>query len=331
MRKFRGRHFLDDQDFDAAELREMLDLAIALKELWRRRPRTPLLPGRHLGMFFEFPSTRTRLSFETGMAELGGDAPCLRPGEIHMPGKESVADTARTFALFCDAAMLRLEHWPILAEFADASPVPVINGMITDRNHPCQAMTDAMTILELTGGFEGVTVACIGPTDCMLDSDVLTLSRLGMNVRVASPMYSTHWGKVRKQVLTNCAAIGATFYETDDPADAVSEADFVIDITWTWYGMTEAEKERVIEICGAFQVNSELWRYAKKGARYMNCLPAVRGQHVTDEIIDGPQSVVWHEAENRKHFQKGLLLALIGIDELPEDPDLHEIGRALLS
>jgi ornithine carbamoyltransferase len=236
LRKFRGRHFLDEMDYSAAELRELLDLAVALKAIWRRRPLTPFLPGRHLSMFFEFPSTRTRLSFETGMEELGGDAPTLRPGEIHMPGKESVADTARTISLFSDAAMLRLEHWAIIEEFAAASRVPVINGMITDRNHPCQAMTDAMTVLELVGHFEGVTVACIGPTDNMLDSNVLTFSRLGANVRVASPMYSPYWGKARKLALANCAASGASFYETDDAIDAVSEADFVIDVSWTWYG-----------------------------------------------------------------------------------------------
>jgi len=226
--------------------------------------------------------------------------------------------------------MLRLEHWAVLEEFARESPVPVINGMVTDRNHPVQSMTDAMTILELEGHFDGLTVACVGPTDCMLDADMLTLSRLGMNVRVASPLFSPHWGRVRKQVVANCKAAGASLYETDDPADAVSEADFVIDITWTWYGMTEAEKQRVVDICGPFQVNADLWKHTKPGARYMNCLPAVRGQHVTDEIIDGPQSIVWREAENRKHFQKGLMLALIGIDELPADPDLHDIARVLL-
>jgi ornithine carbamoyltransferase len=331
LKKFRGRHFLDDMEYTGGELRELLDFSLALKELWKSKPLTPFLPGKHLGVYFESPSTRTRLSFETGMAELGGDAAVMSPADIHIGRKESVADTARTFGCFCGASMLRLNQWSVLGEFAAASPVPVINGMVTDWNHPLQSMSDALTILEREGHFDGVTVALVGPTACVLDSNLPTLSRLGVDLRLAAVDISPRWSQVRELTLANCGASGGSFYETDDPVDAVQGADYVLDSQWTWYGTSEEERERIIRDYWRYQVNGELWKHTKPGAKYMNCLPAARGEHVTAEVIDGPQSIVWQEAENRKHFQKGLLLALIGIDDLPQDPDIQDIGRALLT
>jgi putrescine carbamoyltransferase len=330
--KFRGRDYVTDQAYSREELMELLDLAVALKALRAKRRITPFLVGRHLATIFEEPSTRTRVSFENGMAELGGNALYLRPGEIHLPGRESIGDTAQVLSRLNDAIVLRASHVAVLRELADYATVPVINGMCSDYDHPVQTMSDALTILEHAGQIKGLTMGWVGHANNMCNSVVLTCTRLGMNMVVASPSEFRLDPEVEKWARANCNASGAALTLSENPVDAVKDADFVYTDMWWWVQEEEAgQVEERARVNRPYQVNSKLWAEAKPRARFMHCLPAMRGYEVTDEVIDSPASIVFPQAENRMHFQKALVLALIGIDELPADPDLQEIGRALLS
>jgi len=325
----RGRHFFTDQDYTREELVGLIDLAVLLKALYRRRPLTPFLAGRTLAMIFEHPSTRTRISFEAGMSELGGHAQYLRPGEIHLGGHETVADTARVISRLVDAIMARTAFHATLAELVRHATVPVINGLTDDYDHPVQSMTDAMTIREHLGTAEGLTIAFVGKcSDAMCTSVSLTMSRLGSGVVLAAPPEEQMAPETQALVRANCARSGASLTLTDDPVAAVAQADVVFTVGW-WWMQPEDEKDELRRILHPYQVNEELWAHTKPGAKFMHCLPAIRGEEMTDAILDGPFSLVLDEAENRKHFQKALLLALIGIDEPPLDPGLRDIAQAL--
>jgi ornithine carbamoyltransferase len=328
---FRGRHYLTDQDYTREELLALLDLAVDLKALWRRKRLTPFLPGRTLAMIFEHPSTRTRISFEGGMTELGGHAQYLRPGEIHLPGHESVKDTARVISRLADAIMARTAFHTTLMELGRWATVPVINGLTDDYDHPIQSLTDALTARERFGKVDGLTVAFLGKcSDAMCTSVALTMTRLGSSMVLAAPPDEQMAPETQALVRANCAQSGAGLTLTDDPVTAVRDADVVYTVGW-WWQHTEEEKEHYRRLFTPYQVNEALWSQTKDGAVFMHCLPAVRAEEVTDAVIDGPASIVLDEAENRKHLQKAVLLALIGIDELPADPDLRGIGRALLA
>ncbi|MGD0220287.1 MAG: ornithine carbamoyltransferase [Acidimicrobiales bacterium] len=329
LRALRGRHFVTDLDYTREDLEGLLALAAAIKAVWRRRPLTPFLPGRHLAMIFEAASTRTRVSFENGFAELGGNAVYLRPGEIHLPGRESVADTARTLSQYNSAIVIRAQADETVEEIAASSGVPVINAMDHDR-HPCQAMSDALTISEYAGKLEGVTFAYLGDAAHPCNSLSTTLTKLGLNVRVGNaPGY-----EIRPEVKENAerfaALSGGSFLLTNDPLEAIDGADFVYTDCWWWTGQ-EAEYADRVAAFRPFQVNSELWKSTKPGAKFMHCLPAMRGEEVTDEVADSPASIIFPQAQNRLHFQKALLLALIGLDEPPDDAELGAIADALLA
>jgi ornithine carbamoyltransferase len=328
LRRLRGRHFLTDLDFTREELEDLLTLAVFLKRLWRRRPLTAFLPGQHLAMIFEAASTRTRVSFENGFAELGGNATYLRPGEIHLPGRESIADTARTLSQYSAAIVIRSKSDEVVNELAASSCVPVINAMDHDR-HPCQAMSDAFTIYEQAGTLEGVTFAYIGDAAHPCNSLSTTLTKLGLNVRIGNaPGYEIS-PEVRHNAEAFARESGGSFLFTNDPLEAIDGAEFVYTDCWWWTGQ-EAEYADRVAAFAPFQVNAALWSHAKPGARFMHCLPAMRGEEVTDEIADGPSSIIFQQAQNRLHFQKALLLALIGIDEIPGDEELREIADCLL-
>ncbi len=329
--KFRGRHYLTDQDYAREELLELLQLAVKLKALWRDKGLTPFLPGRTLAMIFEHPSTRTRVSFEAGMTELGGHAQYLRPGEIHLPGRESIKDTSIVLSRLTDAIMARTAYHSSLVELAEWATVPVVNGLTDDYDHPIQSLTDALTIWETAGSFERLKLAFLGKvSDAMASSVALTCSRLGIDVVMAGPADHQMAPEMKQLVRANGEQSGATLTLTDDPVEAVAGADFIYTVLWWWLEEGE-EREALRRTYRPFQVNEELWAQAKPGARFMDCLPAVRGEEATDEIMDGPMSLCFDQSENRKHLQKAVLLALIGSDRLPHDPDLQEIGRALLA
>ncbi len=328
LRRLRGRNFVSDLDFAREDLEDMLTLAVGLKKLWRKRPLTPFLSGKHLSMIFEAASTRTRVSFENGFAELGGNAVYLRPGEIHLPGRETVADTARTLSQYSAAIVIRSKANEVVNELAAFSAVPVINAMDHDR-HPCQAMSDAFTIYEQAGRLEGVTFAYVGDAAHPCNSLSTTLTKLGLNVRIANaPGYEIS-PEVKQNAERLAAQSGGSFLLTNDPLEAIDGADFVYTDCWWWTGQEDEYADRIAAF-QKFQINSELWSHTKPGAKFMHCLPAMRGEEVTDEIADGPASIIFTQAQNRLHFQKGLMLALIGLDEIPADDELREIADALL-
>jgi len=346
LKKYRGRHFLTDLDYTREELEDLLKLAVHLKALWRKRPLTPFLPGKHLAMIFEAASTRTRVSFENGFAELGGNALYLRPGEIHLPGRESIADTARTLSQYNAAIEIRSKKNETVNELAEWSTVPVINGMDHDR-HPCQSMSDALTILESVGTLSGaaasadgasdvhrllagVTFAYVGDAAHPCNSLSTTLTKLGLNVRVGNAAGYEMAPELVELSTQFAVESGGSFLLTNDPLEAIAGADFIYTDCWWWTGQEDEYQDRVAAF-KAFQVNPELWSHAKPETRFMHCLPAMRGEEVVDEIADGPMSLIFPQAQNRMHFQKALMLAVIGIDELPADPDLQAIGKALLS
>ncbi len=248
LRRLRGRHFVTDQDYTREELLGLLDLAAALKALSRRRPLTPFLAGRTLAMIFEQPSTRTRISFEAGMTELGGHAQYLRPGEIHLGGHETVADTARVISRLVDAIMARTAFHTTLAELAADATVPVINGLTDDYDHPVQSMTDAFTILEHLGTVEGLTCAFVGKcADAMATSVALTMSRLGSSLVMAAPPEEQMTPEVEALARANGARSGASLTLTDDAAEAVKDADVVFTVGW-WWMQPEDEKNELRRI-----------------------------------------------------------------------------------
>ena len=329
LKKYRGRHFLTDFDYTREELEDLLRLAVNLKALWKKRPFTPFLPGQHLAMIFEAASTRTRVSFENGFAELGGNALYLRPGEIHLPGRESIADTARTLSQYNSAIEIRSKKNETVNELAEWSTVPVINGMDHDR-HPCQSMSDALTILESAGTLAGVTLAYVGDAAHPCNSLSTTLTKLGLNVRIGNAAGYEMAPELAELAAGFAAESGASFLLTNDPLEAIAGADFIYTDCWWWTGQEDEYEDRIAAF-QPFQVNRELWSHTKPGARFMHCLPAMRGEEVTDEVADSDASIIFPQAQNRMHFQKALMLALIGIDELPSDPDLQPIGKALLA
>jgi len=328
LKKYRGRHFLTDFDYTREELEDLLKLAVNLKALWQKRPLTPFLPGQHLAMIFETASTRTRVSFENGFAELGGNALYLRPGEIHLPGRESIADTARTLSEYNSAIEIRSKKNETINELAEWSTVPVINGMDHDR-HPCQSMSDALTVLEHAGTLGGVTFAYVGDAAHPCNSLSTTLTKLGLNVRIGNAAGYEMAPELAELAAGFAAESGGSFLLTNDPLEAIAGADFIYTDCWWWTGQEDEYKDRIAAF-QPFQVNKEFWSHTKPGARFMHCLPAMRGEEVTDEVADSDASIIFPQAQNRMHFQKALMLALIGIDELPSDPDLQPIGVALL-
>lgn len=328
-RRFRGRHYVTDIDFSRQELEDLLQLAVALKSLRARRRLTPFLPGRHLAMIFEAASTRTRVSFENGFAELGGNALYLRPGEIHLPGRETIGDTARTLSRMCDAIAIRSKKNETIDELADHAQVPVINGMDGNR-HPVQSMSDAFTILERAGKTRGVRFAYVGDAAHPCNSLATTMTKLGMHVVIGNAPGYEMSEELQQLAAASAEESGGSFKLTTDPGEAVTDAEFVYTDCWWWTGQEDEYADR-IRAFKPFQVTPELMTRAAPGARFMHCLPAMRGEEVVDEVIDSSASIVFPQAENRLHFQKALMLALIGIDDLPADPELQEIGRALLT
>jgi ornithine carbamoyltransferase len=329
LKYLRGRNYLTDLDFTRKELEDILTLAVHLKKLRGEMRLTPFLPGRHLAMIFEAASTRTRVSFENGFAELGGNALYLRPGEIHLPGRETIGDTAAVLSRFNDAIEMRSVKNETVNELAKHATVPVINGMDGDR-HPAQSMSDALTIYEHAGKLEGVTFAYLGDAAHPCNSLSTTLTKLGLNVRIGNAKGYEVAPELQQKAKQFADESGGSFLLTYDPLEAIEGADFIYTDEWWWTGQ-EAEKEERIRVFTPFQVNAALMAKAKAGAKFMHCLPAARGEEVTDEVADSAASIIFPQAENRMHFQKALMLALIGIDEMPADPRMAPIAQALMS
>ena len=308
------RHFLSITDFSRAEILALLAQAQRLKQTLKKTGRNqPVLAGKSLAMIFEKPSLRTRISFEIGMDQLGGHALYLAPADIGLGTREPVSDVGRVLSSMADIIMARTFAHQTVTDLAASSTVPVINAL-SDHEHPCQILADFLTILEVKGSLRGLTLAFIGDADNNVTHSLcLGAALLGMNFSVGAPEgYQMALGVVQ-QATDLAKKTGVTITQTTDPKEAVAGADVVITDTWVSMG-DEAEKEIRLKTFGAYQVTSELMSLAKKDAIFLHCLPAYRGNEVAADVIDGPQSHVFAEAENRLHAQKALILKLLGIE-----------------
>jgi len=294
------KHFLDIDRFDRATLRTILDQGASLKAVRGTVDATKPLTGKTLVMIFEKPSTRTRVSFQVGMLELGGNTVLLTDNESQLGRGETVADTARVLSRYADAIMIRTDDPSKLAELEAYATVPVINGL-TDMSHPCQIMADIMTFEEHRGDITGRTVAWTGDGNNVVSSWVHAAAKLGFEMRVATPKTM----KPSDELIEWATGEGAKVVLTDDPAEAVKGADLVVTDTWVSMGDEDAGSRH--NMLASFRVDEKLMSHAAPDALFMHCLPAHRGEEVTAEVIDGPQSVVWDEAENRLHVQKAIL------------------------
>ncbi|HEY9164071.1 MAG TPA: ornithine carbamoyltransferase [Magnetovibrio sp.] len=295
------KHFLDLHKLDAATLRTILDLGSAIKAGRDKRS----LAGKTLAMIFEKPSTRTRVSFEVGMMQLGG-AVVVMDGEGSQMGRgETVADTARVLSRYVDAIMIRTDDPAKLEELAAYATVPVINGL-TDDSHPCQLMADVMTYEEHRGSIQGKKVVWCGDGNNVAASFIHAAERFGFALTLATPAELA----VSPEVLAWAKTHGADITTTTDTDAACEGADLIV--TDTWVSMGDADADRRHKLLAPYQVDARRMKLAKPDAVFMHCLPAHRGEEVTAEVLDGPQSVIWDEAENRLHAQKGVLAWCMG-------------------
>lgn len=294
------KHFTDLADISSAELRMIMDNAKQLKARTKAGEINKSLSGKVLAMIFEKPSTRTRVSFDVGMRQLGGETLMLTGSEMQLGRSETIADTAKVLSRFVDAIMIRTTAHDRMLELAEHATVPVINAL-TDDTHPCQIMADILTFEEHRGPIDGKTFAWMGDGNNVLHSLVEGAARFNFNVNIATPEGS----EPKQQYLDWASQNGAKIMSTTDAYQAAEGADCII--TDTWVSMGQEDNARGNNVFMPYQVNSRLMQQADPQALFMHCLPAHRGEEVTDEVIDGPQSVVFDEAENRLHAQKAIL------------------------
>ncbi len=301
--------FISLADFSAKQLWGWLELTRDLKAEWQAGGNRPILKGKTLGMIFQKPSLRTRVSFEMGMLHLGGNALYLSPNEIGLGGRESVADVARVLSRYVDGIMARVFAHDHVVELAQYSRVPVINGL-SDATHPCQGLADLFTVWEKLGRLSGVKLAYVGDGNNVANSLLFGGAKLGLHVSVGTPVGYGVKETVLKRAAAFAAETGGEITTTNDPFAAVADADVIYTDVWASMGQ-EAEKAARAAIFPPFQINAKLVAAAKPTAIVMHCLPAHRGEEITDEVADGPQSVLFDQAENRMHAQKAILADLL--------------------
>ena len=292
------RHFLTLNDLSQSEFRSLINRACELKAEFQEKRMQASLPGRTLGMIFEKSSTRTRVSFEAAIAQLGGHPIFLSPGETQLGRGEPVEDTARVLSKMVDCIMVRTFEHGKIKKFAEYSDIPVINGL-SDTFHPCQLLADMQTYFEARGDIAGKKVAWLGDGNNMCHSYINAANILDFHLYIACP----NEYRPDQDIVDACES-GVVL--TVDPLEAISEADLVVTDVWASMGQENESSER-LSVFREFQVNEELMQKAKPDAIFMHCLPAHRGEEVSAAVIDGPQSVVWEEAGNRLHSQKALL------------------------
>lgn len=305
----RGKHFLKLADFSKQEIEYFIDLAIQLKKEKKVGKVHDYLKGKTLAMIFEKSSTRTRVSFEVGMYQLGGHALFLSRDELQMGRGETISDTAHVLSRYVDGIMIRTFGHEIVEELAKNSTVPVINGLTNDF-HPCQVLADLMTIYEKKGKLEGLKLAYVGDGNNMAQSLLIGCSIMGIDCAIATPKNYQVKRDVFELAQEKAKLSGAIVYETNEPIEAVKDADVIYTDVWTSMGFEDETDER-LQAFSQFQVNADLVKHAKDDYLFLHCLPAHRGEEVTAEIIDGPHSVVFDEAENRLHAQKAILATLL--------------------
>ncbi len=303
------KHFLDLANCTTAELQDLMELALRLKAEWRGGGNAAILHGKTLGMVFQKPSLRTRVSFEMGMKQLGGSAIMLGPNEIGLGVRESVPDVARVLSSYVHGIMARVYDHADVVTMARHSRVPVINGL-SDDYHPCQALADMLTVREQFGALNGLKLAFVGDGNNVAASVALACAHFGMTFSIATPEGYEMKAHIREQAQAVAARNGTIIEMHTRPQLAVAAADVVYTDTWVSMGQEAEAGERASEF-HAFQVNADLLRAAKPTAVVMHCLPAHRGDEITDEMMDGPRSRVFEQAENRMHLQKAILARLL--------------------
>jgi ornithine carbamoyltransferase len=308
-RRLKGRDFLTISDFTAKEIRLILDAAHDLKSDLKEGKPHPVLQGKSLGMIFTKPSTRTRVSFEVGMVQLGGYPLFLSSQDIQLRRGESLPDTARTLERYLDGIMIRTFAQDDVVELARYASIPVINGL-TDLVHPTQVIADLMTIEEHKGKLAGLKLAFIGDGNNVAHSLLEICARMGLQMTIACPPGYEPDGRILAGAQADAASTGVQLEVVEDPVEAVQGADVIYTDIWASMGQ-EAEEAQRAEVFQRYQVNAELLEQAAPGAIVLHCLPAHRGEEITDEVIDGPQSVVFDEAENRLHAHKAIMALLI--------------------
>jgi ornithine carbamoyltransferase len=304
------KDFIAVSDYSPEELQGILDLSVDLKKEWQSGGNAPLLKGKVLAMVFQKPSLRTRVSFDMAMRHLGGDALYLSPAEIGLGQRESIADVARVLAGYVDAVMARVFAHDHVLQLAKWSKVPVINGL-SDYNHPCQGMADALTIQEKFGNIKGLKVTFIGDGNNVAVSLMHIVAKLGGHFTIAAPEDYDIDPKAIEIARGFASASGSQLNFLRDPHEAVKNADVIYTDTWTSMGQ-EAEAQKRAAVFPPYQVNEQLVSEANKDVIVLHCLPAHRGQEITDPVADGPHSALFQQAENRMHAQKGILVHLLG-------------------
>jgi ornithine carbamoyltransferase len=305
------RHFLDIDRIDARTLRRIVDMVRAMKKAGKRVPaklRPEGIADAVLMLIFEKPSTRTRVSFDVAMRQLGGQTIALNHTDLQIGRGEPISDTAKVLSRYVDAIMVRANKHETLTELAEHATVPVINGL-TDRTHPCQIVADIMTFEERQGPIKGRKVAWSGDGNNVAASWIQAAARLGFKLALACPPQLNP----ERSILDWAKRHGGDIELTDDPNEAVAKADCVVTDTWVSMGQQE-EMRRRKQLLSPYAVDAALMRKAARGAIFMHCLPAYRGNEVAAAVIDGPQSAVWDEAENRLHAQKAILAWCLGVD-----------------
>lgn len=304
------KDFISLHDYSAAQIESLLDLAADLKTKLKNGVSHPVLKGKTLGMIFTKPSTRTRVSFEVGMVQLGGYPMFLSSSDIQLGRGEIIYDTAQVLSRFLDGIMIRTYSHQDVIDLAKFSTIPVINGL-SDLLHPCQVLADLLTIYEHKGKLRGLKLAYLGDGNNMAHSLLYGCAKMGLDIAVATPEGYECSAEVVENAKADAKASGSQITITYDPQEAIKGADVVYTDTWASMGQ-ESQKAERIKIFKPYQVNSKLFELAKGDAIFLHCLPAYRGYEVTEEVIDGPRSVVFDEAENRLHAQKAILATLMG-------------------
>jgi ornithine carbamoyltransferase len=305
----KGRDFTRIGTWNSEELKTALDLADELKALRQRREPHQLLPGRTLGMIFQKPSTRTRVSFEVGIAELGGRGLYLAAGDLQLGRGETIKDTAVVLSRYLDAIMIRTFEQDDVEQLAEHASVPVINGL-TDYSHPCQALADLMTIRERLDRLSGVRLAYLGDGNNVCVSLMVGAARFGMRFVAATPKGYEPDEEAVMAARRAAVQMGGTVELVRDPVDAVREAEVVYTDVWTSMGQEEEADRRRKDLAG-YQINDELLSHASPDAIVLHCLPAHYGEEITEEVLYGPHSAVWDQAENRLHSQKALMALIV--------------------
>lgn len=308
--RFCGRDFLTLMDYTKEEIEYILETAADLKRKYARREPHEYLRGRTVAMIFEKPSTRTRTSFQAALVHLGAQGFYMRPDEMQLGRGEPIKDTARVLDRYCDGLVIRTFEQERVEEYAKYMKNPVINAL-TDLTHPCQGLADLLTIKEKRGQIEGMKMAFTGDVWNVMYTMLVASSLFGMNIYAARPRGYDLDPRILRFAEGKAAETGAEIVITEDLIEAVSDADIIYANTWHSMGGPEKEREKRVRDFKPYQINVDVVKHAKRDFIFMHCLPCYRGEEMTDEIVEGPHSVVWDQAENRMHTEKALLSLII--------------------